>query len=435
MAWYTSRSRSRFLKSFNENIQQIFEDDLQQIRDISIQLSQQIQLYMAADVRVSKLVAEDTNWAVRYLVKLAESDMTQKKAQQEIGESLLQNMFLEQFNKSLEEMRESSRQMMLEYNERIRQSISGIAITELLTIQAERDMEIPDAMGIPHLSPSPTPSKHRLSFTTPSDNTADNVEIPYQAADIKFLSRLLDSYCNWEHVFPIFEHAQQLYGHPFFVSGLSAFTENMSSQILYTFGRYRPEQANFLRLSAAQYISLARQHGIPAISYFCGLSAEAPPPGRTRESVELSSLLYSLIRQAVDLFPAEFTTTSLDLTEERFATLDGTLRTWRQAINLFTDLVKCLQLPLLLFVLDGLNLLEDDFERSTSAKVGELVRALVWLVDGPGGGKKGLGIVKVLFTSAGPSTELCRELDSGRVVACGEANSPPTPRTGRQFFL
>ena len=223
---------------------------------------------------------------------------------------------------------------------------------------------------------------------------------------------------------------------PSFVSGLSAFTESMSSQILYTFGRYQPEQANLLRLSAAQYISLARQHGIPVISYFCGLSAEAPPPGRTRESVELSSLLYSLIRQAVDLFPAEFTATSLDLTEERFATLDGTLRTWRQAINLFTDLVNCLQLPLLLFVLDGLNLLEDDFERSTSAKVGELVRELVGLVDGPGGGgRKGLGIVKALFTSAGSSTELCRELDSGRVVACGGANSPRTPRTGRQFFL
>jgi len=196
----------------------------------------------------------------------------------------------------------------------------------------------------------------------------------------------------------------------------------MESQVLYAFGRYQPEGPNLLRFSAAQYVSLAREHGIPTISYFCRLSAETPPRNRTRESVELSSLLYSVIRQIVDLLPAEFTAPSVDLGEDRFAGLDGTLRTWEQAIRLLSDLISCLQLPQLLFVLDGFNLLEDDFDYTPSAKAEELVRMLTGLVDDPN--PKNPSIIKVLFTTAGSSTVLCRELHSARVVGCGGPNSP-----------
>lgn len=445
MVWYTSRSRSRFLKSFNENVGRTFEEDLQQVREISIQLSQQIQLHMAADVRMSKLVAEDTNWAVKYLVELAESDAAQSKRQQQVGERLLQSMFLDQFSKSLEEMRENSRQMMVEYNERVRQSISGAAITDLLTGQAARDAttrlggsNTANETRVP-LSPKGEEHLQEVPATPPPNRSVAEVDMDmqYAAADIKFWSRRLDEYCNWGHVSPPSDAPQQLSAHPLFVARLGAFTQTMESQVLYAFGRYQPEQSNVMRRSAADYASLARQHGIPTISYFCRLLPEAPPPGHTRESVELSSLIYSLVRQAVDLLPAVFTAPSLDLSEEFFHGLDGTLHTWSQATGLFFGLLGCLQLPQLLFVFDGMNLLEDDVDGATSAKVQELVRSLTGLVDRPGA-MAGPGIVKVLFTTAGSSTALCRELHSSRVVACGGPTSPRQPgrpRPSRQLFL
>ncbi|KAL2194965.1 hypothetical protein P885DRAFT_79864 [Corynascus similis CBS 632.67] len=438
MLWYTSRSRSRFLKSFNENVQKTFDEDLQQVRDISMQLSQQIQLHMAADVRTSKLMVEDTNWAVKYLVQLAESDEKQRRIQQEVNEELLQRMFLIQFNKSLEEMRESSRQMMLEYNERIRQCISGTAMTELLIGQASRNLEILDdaaVAGIPRTSPSPTPYRQSQSSGMSVANNTSFTSIQHQAAEIKYRSRCLDEYCNWEHVSPFSEspiQEQQLSAHPAFSARLGSFTRALKPQILYAFGRYQPERPNLLRSSAAQYASLARQHGIPTVSYFCRLSAEPPPPrsNRTRESVELCALLYTVIRQVIDLLPVEFAVPAgdMDLGEERFARLDGTLRTWGQAIRLLSNLVACLQVPQLLFVLDGINLLEDDFDVATTARVYELVRALTGLVDddSPGVVHHEI-IVKVLFTTAGSSTVLCRELHSSRVIACGGPNSPREP--------
>ncbi len=421
MAWYTSRSRTRFLKSFNENVSRTFDEDLRRVKEISVQLSQQIQLHMAADVRISKMLEQDTNWAVKYLVQLAESERMQRESQQ-VGDRLLQSMFLNQFNKTMEEIRESSKRMMIEYNERMRQSLSGAGITDLLTAQAARDMETrghdqsPSQNSEAHASATPSP---------PTRSVADMSVQYYQAADLKFRSRRLDEYCNSDHAFPFPELPQQLSAHPSFAARLGSFTQAMESQILYAFGRYQPEQSNGMRASAAQYVSLARHYGIPTISYFCRLSAEAPPRNRTRESVELSSLLACLVRQVVDLLPAEFTAPpSLDLSDEAFSSLDGTLRTWDQTVALFSSLAGCLRLPQLLFVVDGINLLEDDLDgAATSARVRKLVRALARLVDAPGP-PPGLGIVKVLLTTAGPSSALCRELHSSRVVACGGLPSP-----------
>lgn len=218
------------------------------------------------------------------------------------------------------------------------------------------------------------------------------------------------------------------------MSRLSEFTTTLKSQILYAHGRYQPERLSVLRSSAATYITLAREHGIPVISYFCQLSADEPPPSRTRESTELTALLYSLIRQAVELLPADFAAAPLAFGEERFAALDGTLRTWDLALELFADAVGCVRLPQLLFVVDGLNLLEDDFEDVTSSQLEALVRRMG---DLAGAGASSGRVVKILFTTAGLSGTLCRELDGGQMVAC-EATSPlreSGSRRSRQFFL
>lgn len=218
----------------------------------------------------------------------------------------------------------------------------------------------------------------------------------------------------------------------------------MESQILYAHAQYRPEGLNLLRLSAAKFIALAREHKIPVVSYFCRLSGplsdeDSMPDAQERESTELISLLYSMIRQTIDLLPVDEDVTSpfpaTDFSEMRFSGLDGTLDTWDTAVELFCDLIASVHLPLLLFVVDGLNLLEDDPGNTTSDRIEALIRGLrdltqPQMMTGPK--------VKLLFTTAGLSSTLCRELEDTQVIACNVSSlsrETASPRSRRQYFV
>lgn len=115
--------------------------------------------------------------------------------------------------------------------------------------------------------------------------------------------------------------------------------------------------------------------------------------------------------------------------------MDGTLRTWGEALSLFEDLVSSVRLPLLLFVIHGVNLLEYDFESSTEEALGDLVRCLTRIVRSasPGGER----IIKVLFTTSGLSDTLYHELDEGDIITCGSSASRVGRRStqARQFVL
>lgn len=258
-----------------------------------------------------------------------------------------------------------------------------------------------------------------------SGSTGMSVEqIRQRGTDVKFKSRHLEDYFEWERIHPFRETPWPLFANAAFVMRLRSFTTTMESQILYAHSQYQPEGSNILRQSAAGYVSLAREAGVPVVSYFCRLSHQAPPGSRTRESEELIASLYSMIRQLIDLLPAELSWSAPALDETRFTSLDGDLRTWEQAMSLFVDVERCVNLPLLLFVIDGLNLVEDDFERNTSRELEQLIACLKLLVDSSTNSDY---IVKVLFTTAGLSGSLCRALDEGDIVSC-DVSSPGEPR-------
>ena len=126
---------------------------------------------------------------------------------------------------------------------------------------------------------------------------------------------------------------------PAFVTRLNAFTANTESAILYACRRFLGEATEPLQRSAAVYISLAREAEIPVISYFCRLSHDEPPIGRTRETIELSALLCAMIRQLVNILPGQLRSEAPSLDLQRFAELDGTLRTWEQGISILGDLM------------------------------------------------------------------------------------------------
>jgi hypothetical protein len=258
---------------------------------------------------------------------------------------------------------------------------------------------------------------------TEGDFTGTSVEqIRQRGADVKFKSRHLEDYFEWERIYPISETPRPLFADATFVMRLRSFTTTMESQILYAHGQYQPEG------SAAGYVSLARESGVPVVSYFCQLSHQEPAGSRTRESVELTALLYSMIRQLIDLLPAEFSCPAPIFDETRFASLDGSLRTWELATSLFVDVTRCVNLPLLLFVIDGLNLVEDDFEQSRSRELEQLLTCFKQLVDS---GSDGDYVVKVLFTTAGLSGSLCQALDERDIVPCDVSSPGERRRSGR----
>ena len=396
----------------------MFEDELGQVKQISSLLSRQIQLHMSADVKVSKLLLEDLTSDIQYLLRFSEVGERQTRLRDAANAELLQNIFRSQFERASEEIRQSMIGMMNTYHERVRSEISGAGMTNLLEQQASAQIRS-----------SPTPSSstgHELASSQNADPPDDQgTKIAIQSGNnIMFESRHLENYFSWGHVHPPLPYTENPYAllaEATFVEKLDSFTTAMESRVLYAHVPYQTEGANPLLLSALGYISLARDAAVPVISYFCELSDDDPPPNRTRQSVELSALLYAMMRQIINLLPGDLSGLMPASPCSALSALDGTLRTWNEALALFEVLLSCVRLPVLIFVLDGLNELEDDLEHSTDEELESLVRCLCRLAAPSTAAQERM--VKIMFTTSGLSEPLCRILDGREVVSCSNYSS------------
>lgn len=420
MTWFRSKSIKRLLWSLNENLEQTFADDLQQVKSTSVLLSQQIQLHMSIDVRLSNLKSDKTNWALRHLISLIENGEAQRRLQSATSERFFEKLFREKFEKSNDELKEISNKIVDGFKEAMRQAISGEAMGNILEWQASREIDT----GGQHSSGSMT----RLTddFQDQTLKGQRRASTSQQEEDIKLWSAHLEDHYSSEQVYPFPDIPQQYYAETAFVSRLSAFTTTMESQILYAMTQFQPSGRNLLRFSAAKYANLARNHGVPVISFFC-----SPLPD---EPWQVTALLYSLIRQIVELL-ADDIPAAAQLTKARFQHLDGSMDTWDEALQLFSDLVRWIRLPQLLFVIDGVNLLGSDYENALQEDVRAFGRALKELA------RPGMVtdcIVKVLFTTAGRSSSLCEELDNDQIVMCNLPSSVGAggvSRKSRRFLL
>ncbi|KAJ0124393.1 hypothetical protein J7T55_005731 [Diaporthe amygdali] len=420
MTWFTSKSRKRLLWSLNENLEQTFADDLEQVKSTSALLSQQIQLHMSIDVRISNLKIDKTNWALNYLISLIQNEEAQRRLQSATSERFFEKLFLENFQKSNDELKEALSNMMDGFKEVMRQAVSGEAMGNILERQASIELDTGDQHSTASITSLIDDAQNQILTDQSLNSTSQQEE------DIKLWSAHLEDHYSSEQVYPFPDVPQQYYAETAFVSRLSAFTTTLESQILYAMAQFQPSGRNLLRFSAAKYANLARTHGVPVISFFC-----SPLPD---EPWQLTALLYSLIRQIVELLGDDIPA-SAQLTKARFQHLDGSMDSWDEALRLFSDLVRWIRLPQLLFVIDGVNLLGNDSEDALQEKVRAFGRALKELAH-PGAVTD--CIFKVLFTTAGRSSSLFEELDSDQIVMCNLSSSVGAggvSRKSRRFLL
>jgi hypothetical protein len=165
-------------------------------------------------------------------------------------------------------------------------------------------------------------------------------------------------------------------------------TEN---RVLWLIGPYTPgtDFENPLSLLASSFLELADQVKAAVLSYFCelrrGEELRADMPSNEYQS--LIALVYGLIRQTIEQLPVAIEGVQ-DLSEQRFATLEGTAGSMPASVEVLGDLLPHLPNPTFC-VIDSLHLLDD----RTAAQ--DLQALFQVLLDAPN--------VRLLFTTTGRS--------------------------------
>lgn len=418
MKWHTDRKRTRFLQSFNENLKETFQEDIKKVKDTCTTLSRQIQKYISADVKITKLLVGNQNANLEYLIRLHEESSRDTKLRDAAITETVQNMLNNRYQRPTEDVQHSLERIMQQYYEKLSKEISGLAMSNLLIQQAKTQEESKQ------LQIAISESSCELSEEGNGPGT-DYQGQHYRGMDVGVFTTHLEEFHDWEKVYPFHHDPQTILDDPVVVARLENFTTSMSSQILYLYDEpYAADHPHFLQQAVGAYILFARQQCIPVVSYFCTPPHEKPPANRTRESIELCSAMYSMLRQMINLLPSDFVARKAMFTEAALNELDGKLTTWNQALEMFTELVDCLGLPVILFVIDGLNLVEDHPRSHTFAKATSLVCRLRSIVEMRAKSR----MVKVLFSTEGTSHILSSQLNDADSMCCREISSPRGPR-------
>lgn len=198
-----------------------------------------------------------------------------------------------------------------------------------------------------------------------------------------------------------------MYGGEEAVRTLSEWSQGLRAPMLWFEGPASEvdDLENPLTSMAAKFVDMVAAHQLNVISYFC----EIPRSTRGRDTPEAQgaiSLLYALLRQLVEALPPRVETT-VDLSESRFAELNGSLETWVEAIELFGDLLS-VSSGLVFCVIDGLHWLDG---AGTDEPLAQLLRALR------------NDRLRVFFTTCGRSGCLLEHLERDETLVVGDLSA------------
>lgn len=405
--WYTKRSWQRLRHSFNESLPEFFEDQLQEIKKTADLIREEAEFRVQADTRINLLYTESVMEKLdrfdQFLMQLRESDERRYNASERRYEA-----FRTRLEKRHREELQDKATVQTRLDEvflQVKRSDIGQALAEILEGEARRHIQEWRSQEPRALLESPGQSQRlmrSISVEDVTDASGGAQEVETLRDELLLRSSALESFFDREQVQGEFEPSASFYTDPEIVSRMQHWATTPESGILCISG----SEGSAVGLVAAQYAALSREAKLPVCSYFCRLQHEEPPAGRCRETMELVALVYSLIRQLIELMPMNSTSLGRDLDQVSFDALEGTMDSFSRALRILDALLGSTGQPILILVIDSFDILEDTVYNSTTSHLKDWVKVLKKHAE-----TKEEGILKVLFTTSGTSFALLEELD------------------------
>jgi len=424
--WYTQRSYQRLISSFNEHLPELIQDQVDEIQKSAQLIHQEAHLRSQADTRISRLYVEGIDKKVdRLILEIRERDQRNRSAERQDYER-----FWEMMNEIYKEkFREDAvlKDTLEEVWAKFRRGRTGFAVAEILEDQAREDPKQRKVQYLESGSLDSLSDVEEQSSTSQSALETAQPKPPEITRDFLLtLSADMEAYFDRNQV-QIFDDdlTSSFYADSDIVSRIQSWATSTQSNVLYIAGMDCLPDDHSLSRIAAYYAYESRSAKIPVCSYFCQLSNEEPPAGRTRETIELTALAYSLLRQLIELLPSRpGNLTALD-DLEIFSELEGTLVSFPKALELLDSLLSALDYPIIIFVIDGLDQLDDLTFGSTDKWLHELVEVLL-----RHGRDSSTGVKKMMFSTGGSSAPLFEALDASEILV---VNAPQTRRGRRSI--
>ncbi|KAH7378243.1 hypothetical protein BKA66DRAFT_466879 [Pyrenochaeta sp. MPI-SDFR-AT-0127] len=415
-SWYTQKGHKRFLASLNENLAKEYQPHLDEIRTISSFIQRGVQFSMARDGR------EQAQERERYFREVQEFHQRENWRRNEEQWELLHRACDEHYHRLHDKMEQYLANMSQRLGIMFDQP-PGKGIKQILNHEANRFVAA--ANKDRQIGATRALAVEINEDLEDMQGSAVTIDAPSRA-DVDSASKILDPFFNYDQVHPVasgldcFIEAEA-------IQRLQTWNSHTTSSILGIFGPVAFSSDNAARLLASNYVHAAKAAGIPCISYFCALSLEMPPRNRTRETIGTVALLYALVKQLIRYLPL-----TSSMTGDRFESLDGTFRTWPLALSLFHDLLVSVDVPILLIVVYGLEVLDHTATRARLTAILKELRGA--MSDGAAIGHQRT-VFKVLFATSGLSHILDEGLEVAEIYDMNggrAAHSPGQAKKGRQ---
>ncbi|KAL8806363.1 MAG: hypothetical protein Q9182_001393 [Xanthomendoza sp. 2 TL-2023] len=439
ISWYTSRSMTKLFSSFKENFYERFEARITSIKRISAAIGREAQLGRSAETRDIHDAVQDLRIGLERQDRMfatAEHERKELAKQQwkEVQERDLQHRQKEQLLLALwKSLGDSGHNLLTgQADGTLREARSGFARLEYSHIEhgevnpkdAHND-ESADRIILEQGQSNALLSNR--NFVTVGIVARADPKVPTREECFHY-SRDLEQFVNNDLMGVIEDRGVYVFAELSVVGALREWVTSKDSRLLALLGPAERSFPNQMSLVAANTAKSAVELRVPVIFHSCSMDSPNHTGTDETKSLEQGALLalaYSLIRQLINYIPI-MGSASLRLSEARFYSLAKPSTSWRQLLNLLQDLLR-VDLPLLVMVIDGLQILDD---HSTEEQLREFIDVVK--VSTEQNVENPEAVFKVLFTTSGNSVAILSTLSDQEIVLatqsrCGHSSGRARP--------
>lgn len=422
--WHTKRSIQRLVSSFNEHLLEFFDEQVDEIRKLSRLIHDEADLRTQADTQINRLYLEGIDEKFdRFMTELRDRDRTQRsileRRYEDFREEMQGRRRDELWNKKLLE------QALFNTWQKMQEREMGYAVSEILEGDVQRRIASEqDQKRIQQTDRSlvvgALPAKNTSMVTGVDDITRNSRDAMLIAS-----ASLEDFFDRANTQLRESSESPGLMVNSSIAHRMKSWVMATESQMLYTAGTDALDNDHENSTAASHYARMARENGIAVCTYSCSLNGLDPPKGRTRETIELVALVYSLIRQLIELLPSVVSVEDARFLNQSWPTLDGTLDTFPQALKVLDALLGSTDHAILILIIDQIDVLDDRTYRSSEKWLDRLIELLIKNVH-----RKSQSALKIWFVSNGSSAALFMALDANEIAV----SSPPRRKGGKGIY-